>query len=137
MKRCEGLNAALDAHRKGERDAVAEVQELEEKLEELEYERDETINKSNERCYELEEENSVLKKENKKWTTRMDALQKRSVLQLALLSYSHRFLTSLVIFLSEKARGIRSASAYTGKNTCEANGHRMDPVATTYEALHK
>ncbi|KAF8902408.1 hypothetical protein CPB84DRAFT_1961626 [Gymnopilus junonius] len=77
MKKCEGLSAAIDAHRKGERDAVAEAEELEERLDELQFERDDTVARLNGRCYELEQANSSLLKEKKTWNLRLDALQKR------------------------------------------------------------
>ncbi|PPQ68070.1 hypothetical protein CVT26_007354 [Gymnopilus dilepis] len=77
MKKCEGLAAALDVHRRGERDAVAEAQELEEKIAELEYERDEAVTSLNEKYYDLEEENQALKRDNGNWATKFEALHQR------------------------------------------------------------
>ena len=57
MQRCEGLTAALDAHRQGEREANERIMELEEEIAETQN----LMKKKDEKISELERRNMVIK----------------------------------------------------------------------------
>ncbi len=57
MQRCEGLTAALDAHRQGEREANERIMELEEEIAEMQN----LMKKKDENISELERRNMVIK----------------------------------------------------------------------------